>query len=43
MAVLTPKKFYSSIRIDGSFKCDFPTEIIKNEPMFFNSLLISHM
>lgn len=36
MAVLTPKTFYSNISIEGKFKSDFPTEIVKNEPMFFN-------
>jgi hypothetical protein len=31
--------FNSAIQDRGSFKSDYPTEIIKNEPMFFNSNL----
>lgn len=32
-------KFNSTYKIRGDFPCDFPTEVIKNEPMFFNSSL----
>lgn len=32
-------QFNSTYKILGDFPCDFPTEVIKNEPMFFNSSL----
>jgi hypothetical protein len=32
-------QFNSTYKIRGDFPCDFPTEVIKNEPMFFNSSL----